>query len=277
MPFMPLSSSGLFQTGRQVIAVLGLGAQARRVDVLVAAPFWRIDALNKEACLYWSLYRANPALIQYLSCSPAMRTLLLIVILIALPALAESTAGERSKPERWADRSTNCTTTTGAFRDPDSFLKWLDVFSDPGVYVEYARRSLDPDYSLRAADSLLDAGTARNFLEWMDPAIPGKWASALAQAPFYSAASATLFDPGRLKRWVMLPTNPELWQAAAAAINPETWVKWLALPANPRLAALIAKAQDPMTSEEWNMELSDRSNYPFLHLVPPSQQRSEGR
>jgi hypothetical protein len=199
--------------------------------------------------------------------------LLALTFLTTLPALAEPANGERSKTERWADRCTNFTTTTWAFKAPDNFLKWLDVYSDPAIYVEYARRGLDPDYALRSAETLLDASTVRNFLEWSDPVIPEKWASALTQSVFYTALNATLFDPGRMMRWAMLPTNPKLWQVAGAAINPETWMKWLTLPGNPRLAALIAKAQDPMTAEDWQRELADRSNYPFLTPTPPAQQR----
>lgn len=211
-----------------------------------------------------------------------MRPLLLLLALISCPALAESQesatppVGERSKTERWADRCTNFTTTTWAFKAPDNFLKWLDVYSDPAIYVEYARRSLDPDYALRSAESLLDAGTVRNFLEWSDPAIPEKWTGALAQPDFYTAMTTTLFDPGRMMRWAMLPTNPKVWQVAGTALNPETWMKWLTLPAHPRLAAFIAKAQDPVTAEDWQRELADHSNYPFLNALPaiqPVQQR----
>jgi hypothetical protein len=205
-----------------------------------------------------------------------MRTFLLFIVFISLPAWAEPAGpanGERSKTERWADRCTNFTTTTWAFKAPENFLKWLDAYSDPAIYVEYARRSMDPDYALRSAETLLDAGTVRNFLEWGDPAIPEKWVKALAQPDFYTQMNALLFDPGRMMRWAMLPTNPKVWQVATTALNPETWAKWLALPANPRLAALIAKAQDPMTAEELQRELADRSNYPFLTPIPPDQQR----
>lgn len=193
-----------------------------------------------------------------------MRRLIFIPMLVCLPALADGANGERGRTERWADRCTNFTTTTWAFKAPDNFLKWLDVYSDPAIYVEYARRSLDPDYVLRGGQSLLDAGTARNFLEWADPAIPAKWAGALAQPEFYGAVSAMLFDPGRAMRWAMLPVDPKLWRAAASALAPDTWAKWLALPANPLLAEILAKAQDPITADEWLRELQDPGNYPFL-------------
>jgi hypothetical protein len=128
---------------------------------------------------------------------------------------------------------------------------------------------MDPEYALRSAETLLDAGTVRNFLEWTDPAIPQKWATALARPEFYTSVNNLLFDPGRMMRWAMLPTDPKVWQIAATAVNPSTWAKWLTLPGNPRLAALITKAQDPMTAEEWQRELADRSNYPFLLPAPP--------
>lgn len=206
-----------------------------------------------------------------------MRPLILLLALISLPVLADAPAegaaqplsGERSKTERWADRCTNFTTTTWAFKAPDNFLKWLDVYSDPAIYVEYARRALDPDYALRSAETLLDAGTVKNFLEWSDPAIPEKWANGLAQPDFYTEMNTLLFDPGRMMRWAMLPTDPKVWHVAGKAINPETWLKWLTLPANPRLAALVAKVQDPITAEDWQRELADQSNYPFLNQLPP--------
>ncbi len=192
-----------------------------------------------------------------------------LVFLISLTAQAGvvPVVPERSATERWADRCTNFTTTTWAFKAPENFLKWLDVFSDPAIWLEFARRGLEPEYTLRSADTLLDAGTPRNFLEWADPAIPQRWAAALVQPAFYGAASSTLFDPRRMLRWSLLPLDPMAWRLAGTAVSPVTWAKWLALPADPRLQALMAKAQDPMTVEEWQRELADPRNYPFMY--PP--------
>ena len=128
-----------------------------------------------------------------------------------------------------------------------------------------------PEYTLRSADTLLDAGTVRNFLEWADPGIAEKWAAALVRPDFYTAVNSTLFDPGRMMRWAMLPLDPKVWQVAGTAINPITWAKWPAFSADPRVQAFVAKALDPMTAEEWSRELANPRSYPFLN--PPTNEK----
>ena len=199
-----------------------------------------------------------------------MWRLLLLPLLLSQLALAgeDELVQGRSRTERWADRCTNFTTTTWAFKAPDNFLKWLDVFSDPAIWLEFTRRGMDPDYALRSADTLLDAETAHNFLEWADPGIPEKWAVALVRPDFYVAVSSVLIDSSRMLHWAMLPLDPKLLRLAGTAINPLTWARWLAFPADARVRAYVAKALDPMTAEEWRRELADSRNYPLLNLAP---------
>ena len=184
-------------------------------------------------------------------------------------SMAEEIAPAPSKLQRWADRCTNFTTNGWAFKAPERFLTWLDVFSDPGIWLEFARRGLDPQTYVRTADSFLDPATVRNYLEWSDPAIYDRWGAALAGPQFITAVNATLFDPGRFMRWMMLPLDPGPWNIMLTAMNPETWVKWLSAPMDPATQAFLAKAADPNTLNAWLGALADPGNYPDTLLKTP--------
>ena len=187
----------------------------------------------------------------------------------ALPA-APPTAQPSTSITRFADRCTNFTTNGWAFKSPRNFLQWLDVFSDPGIYLEFGRRGLDPDQWVSSLDSLMDPGTPRNHLEWTNPEIYAGWARALEEPGFVTAVNATLFDPGRMMRWVMLPMDGQAWRLLGATINPATWVKWLNAPLDSKTQALFAKAADPETSRRWLEALGDPKNTPWLN--PPLPQ-----
>ncbi len=186
-------------------------------------------------------------------------------------ALAPSTS-----VTRWADRCTNLTSSGWAFKGPRNFLQWLEVFSDPAIWLEFGRRGLDPQSYVRTLSTAMDPGTPRNFLEWTDPGIYEKWARAAAEPDFYTAVNAILFDPGRFMRWAMLPTDARTWNLLATALSPETWMKWLTAPAHPDTQALIAKALDPETALNWSRALTDSASYPALkadYPKPPAAQR----
>lgn len=168
---------------------------------------------------------------------------------------------------RWADRCTDLTSSGWAFKAPRNFLQWLEVFSDPGIWLEFGRRGLDPQSYARSLSTLLDPGTAKNFLEWSDPEIYDQWARAAAEPDFYSAVDTILLDPGRLMRWVMLPTDPRSWDLLATAISPETLGKWLTAPLHPKTQDLIKKALDPETALKWSQALTNPENYPALNAT----------
>jgi hypothetical protein len=170
---------------------------------------------------------------------------------------------------RWADRCTNFTTNGWAFKAPRNVLQWLEVFSDPGIYLEFARRGLDPQSYVTSLSSLLDPGTPRNYLEWTNPEIYSKWGQAAAEPEFYTAVNSILFDPGRMMRWAMLPLDGKVWELAGTALSPSTWVKWLNAPLNPGTQDLIAKAANPETAQRWMEALGDPKNTPWLS--PPVQ------
>jgi len=168
---------------------------------------------------------------------------------------------------RWADRCTSATTNGWAFKAPNNFILWLDVFSAPDIWLEFARRGMDPQYVLRSLESLLDPATAQNYGEWTDPYLYERWLGALGQPDFLNAVTRILTEPDRLARWLSLPLDPRPWQLMFLAANPETWVKWLALPFDPRTQALVAKALDPRTAEAWRQILSDPATFPGLQAA----------
>ena len=171
---------------------------------------------------------------------------------------------------RWADRCTNLTSSGWAFKGPRNFLQWLEVFSDPAIWIEFGRRGLDPQSYVRSLSTFLDPGTPKNFLEWTDPAIYEKWATAAAEPDFYAAVDAILLDPERYMRWAGLPVDARAWNLLATAMNPETRVKWLTAPWHPGTQALIAKALDPNTALNWTRALADPANYPALKATTAS-------
>ena len=143
------------------------------------------------------------------------------------------------------------------------------MFSDPGIWLEFARRGQDPQTFVGMGDSLLDPATARNYLQWTDPEILAKWGNALAKPDFITDVNAILFDPGRFMRWVMLPLDPAPWKLLLSAANPETWLKWLNAPFDPRTQELFNKAADPATLDAWLRALQDPANYPGASLLRP--------
>jgi hypothetical protein len=169
---------------------------------------------------------------------------------------------------RWADRCTDFTRNGWAFKAPRNFLQWLEVFSDPGIWLEFARRGMDPQSYVRTLSSLLDPGTVRNYLEWTDPGIYAKWAEAAAQPDFYRAVDAILSDPERAMRWAALPTDARTWHLLATATSPDTLGKWLAAPFHPDTQALVDKALDPHTALQWWQALADPANYPAVKAAP---------
>jgi len=182
------------------------------------------------------------------------------------PLTAPEQTAQPSNVTRWADRCTNFTTNGWAFKAPRNFLQWLDVFSDPGIWLEFGRRGLDPQSYVATLSSLLDPGMPRNYLEWTNPEIYNQWAQSAADPGFYTAVNSLLFDPGRMMRWVMLPLDGKAWELAGTAINPATWLKWLNAPADPKTQALFAKAVNPETAQRWLDALGDPKNTPWFNL-----------
>jgi hypothetical protein len=186
---------------------------------------------------------------------------------------AEPTPRSAGQPStsvtRWADRCANFTTNGWAFKAPRNFLQWLDVFSDPGIYLEFGRRGMDPKYLVSSLDSLLDPGTPRNYLEWTNPEIYTRWARSVAEPEFYTAVNSILFDPGRMMRWAMLPIDGQAWNLLGAALNPSTWLKWLNAPVDPKTRELFARAANPETAQRWLEALGDPKNTPWLTAPSP--------
>lgn len=155
----------------------------------------------------------------------------------------------------WADRCTDFTINGWAFKDPANFTRWVDVFSDPGIHLEFARRAMEPRAVTHALGTLLDPAAARNYAEWANPVIYEKWAAALTHPDFYTRVNATLFDPGKMMNWVMLPTDPRPWALLGTAMNPAQWAKWMTAPFDlqvwaPLLKALPAQEQQEMHADE---------------------------
>lgn len=227
-----------------------------------------LQELSPGGCVLHGTTTTLPAIMTSKNLLPG-----LIALACALPVLAEDAPVSQAAPQTtppsqvtgMADRCTNCTSATWGFKSPRNFLKWLDVFSDPGIYLEFGRRAMDPQYLVSSLDSFLDPGTPRNFLEWTNPEIYTRWGESLAQPEYYTAVNSILFDPGRMMRWIMLPLDGKSWELAGTAINPATWLKWLNAPLDPKTQALFARATNPETARLWLEALGDPKNAPWLY------------
>ncbi len=81
--------------------------------------------------------------------------------------------------EAWTDRCSDFTVNGWGFnKDPKNFVKLVNLFSDPAIYLEFAGRMQDPEAYARVAKLMLDPGTAQNYLEWGNPIVYGRWMQA---------------------------------------------------------------------------------------------------
>lgn len=210
-----------------------------------------------------------------------MKTTLPAVLVLSISLAQAAVAADAPVPapdaavtstERWADRCTDFTTNGAAFKSPRVFVQWLDVVTDPAIWLEYGNRALDPHYYVRSLSSLIDPGMPKNWLEWSNAEIPEQWMHAAGEPDFYSALSAIVFDPERYMRWASLPLDRRAWNLAGKAVNPSTWIKWMAAPVDPKSQALYAKAMDMDNAASWLRAWGDPANYAVLN---PTSQKSE--
>jgi len=200
---------------------------------------------------------------------------LMINMAHATPSTAPAAAAEAPQvsvdaktiaAQRVADRCTDFTANGWAFKAPRNFIKWLDVFTTPEIYIEFANRSLDPQSYVRTLSSMLQPEAVKNHLEWSNPEIYNQWAQSAADPGFYDAVVAIMLDTNRLTSWLMLPVDERAWSVLGNALNPNTWLKWLNAPADPATQALFAKAADPETTRLWFEALGDPNNTPWFNL-----------
>lgn len=169
---------------------------------------------------------------------------------------------------RWADRCTNFTINGWAFRAPANFLPWLDVFSEPSIWLEFARRGQNPQTFVTMANSALEPEAVKNQLEWTDPIIIEKWSRALVDPEFINAVGVRVLDPDKMVRWMMLPLDERVWKLAWNGLQPETWMAWLAAPGDTRTQAFFTRLTDPATAQGLLAALQNPDNYPGGLLSP---------
>lgn len=157
----------------------------------------------------------------------------------------------------WADRCTDFRTIGWGIKAPENFLNLVRVFSEPDIYLEFARRALDPQAYVRVAGTIPEPATAGNFLEWGDPRIYLKWAAAFLDPGFYGHLMAIFMDPGKPVRWAMAPSDPRTVEIMATAANPATAVGWMAAPLRAESWAPVTKALNPDTFAAWGRVLED--------------------
>jgi hypothetical protein len=161
----------------------------------------------------------------------------------------------------WADRCTDFTVNGWGFKDPKNFVKLMELFSNPAIYVEFSRRMQDPESYARIAGLMMDPATAKNYMEWSDPAIYAKWMQASMDPNFYFSAMRPFMDPATYLRWMALPMDQGAWSVGANMMNPAMWMKWMTAGMNPKVMQPLAKAADPNTSMQWLQAAGDPANF----------------
>ena len=176
----------------------------------------------------------------------------------------------------WADRCSDFTVNSWSFKDPKNFALWLNTFTEPAIYMEFGERMQEPRNWSKMLGTLVDPGTAKNYLEWSDPAIYAKWAGAAANPAFYTSVMMPFLDPGKYMRWMMAPLNPRAWAMATNMMNPALWTKWATAPADPQILAPLAKAGDPNNLTRWTQVLNDPRSYSGLNGFVPQASAQPG-
>jgi len=203
--------------------------------------------------------------------SVALRPIgLALGLMLCLPAQAAGDPALEVDPkvQSWADRCTDFTTNGWAFKAPANFLPWFAVASEPDLWLEYARRGLDPQYYVRSINSALDPAMVKNYLEWTDPIILEKWSVALADPQYLSTVGGMIFDGEKMLRWAKVPFEPKAWNLLVLASSPDTWMKWVNAPNHLATQALMAKMLDPNTPLRMLQALGDPANYPGMDMEP---------
>jgi hypothetical protein len=163
--------------------------------------------------------------------------------------------------QAWADRCTDFTINSWGFKDPKNFVKWVEMFSEPAIWLEFAKRAEHPKSWVRVANTLVDPRTAKNYLEWTDPEIYLKWAVSFMNPEFYYSLMLPFLDPTKYVRWATVPLDPRFQDLVVNAINPETLMSWLSAPIDPDNWTPLIKALDPENMLRWAQVLTDPSNY----------------
>jgi hypothetical protein len=161
----------------------------------------------------------------------------------------------------WADRCTDFTINGWGFKDPKNFVKLMQVFSNPAIYLEFARRMQDPESYSRVASLMMDPRTAKNYLEWSDPTIYLKWMQAFIDPGFYLESMRPFLDPSTYIRWMALPVDQRAWSAGVNMMNPAMWMKWMTAGANPRVSEPLVKTSDPEAPIKWLQTAGDPANF----------------
>jgi hypothetical protein len=126
--------------------------------------------------------------------------------------------------------------------------------------MEFARRMEDPESYARVVSLMMDPATAKNYLEWSDPAIYAKWLQALVDPNFYTAVMRPVIDPTTYLRWMALPVDQRAWSVGLNTMNPMVWMKWMTAGLNPKIISPFFKAADPSTSARWLQAAADPAN-----------------
>jgi hypothetical protein len=201
--------------------------------------------------------------------------LLLMAVLVANHALAATEESPKAKEYKapgwqappstvkdWADRCTDFTVNGWSFKDPKNFPLMVNTFTEPSIYLELAQRVMDPQFFIKMLGSMAEPDTAKNYMEWGDPAIYARWAGAPFDPNFYTAMMRPFGDPGKYMRWMVAPLDPRWWGVAINTMNPEVWLKWMTAPVDPKTYEVLAKMSDPDTARQWSQVLSDPDSYP---------------
>ena len=147
--------------------------------------------------------------------------------------------------EAWLQQMTDFSRNGMAFKDPRTFLAWSNAVTEPGFYPVLVQGMTDPAMSLAMTNSMVSPAAMRNMASFADPAIAARWMGAAVDPRFYAQMATQFANPGKMMRWVMLPMDPRMLQAAGQMVNPAQAMKWAMVPADPRLWSTAANAVNP--------------------------------
>ncbi len=159
--------------------------------------------------------------------------------------------------EAWLAMMLDSTRHGVAFKNPKAFSEWLGAVTEPRFMTALATVAMEPDAYSQALDKLIDPETARNWAEFVDPALLMRWMSASVDPEFYLAIFNRMSDLEKYRRWAILPTTSEAIGVAATALRPATYSNWFNAGSSPKNQALASRVLDPGTYAIWLTAFAD--------------------
>ncbi len=176
-----------------------------------------------------------------------MKTSILTVALLS----TVSASAMATTPEATLARMTDMTTNTAAFKDPKTFVQWVNTTTEPGFYTLMGNNMMAPNNWTKMMATGLDPRALTNYMQFTDPAVAAKWMGAAMDPQFYTALMTPMMDPAKSMRWMMMPMDPKVMNMGMQMLNPQTSMNWMMAPMSPQSMNMMMAPMNPNLYTSW--------------------------